>query len=150
MICRLIAIGPKNFFSVGNMLETFVVLANFVLIIVFFDSAGIMNRNEHRAIILVQLLRFLNIAMRVAYLHILVNTLIKMLWDFGRVLGVILAFYYLFAFVGIEAFGGRLYEGSSLLKGSIYDVFLSRSILPSKFCFLTIYFPVCKLLLLQL
>lgn len=60
-------------------------------------------------LILTEMTRILRLCYRIEYLSLFLSTFLRMILTFVPLLMVMLAAYYFFSFVGIEAYGGMIY-----------------------------------------
>ena len=133
MISRIIFFGLIPFTRVAfNDFDCVVVVVNFALDIALFNFTSI---DAQRVQISVRLLRFLRLIYYINYYRIIIVAVIELSVMFARIAGIIAAVYILFAFIGMQAYGGRLYIGQSLLIGSVYDSSnYYVSLFPISFC----------------
>jgi hypothetical protein len=99
----------------GYSIEFFV-----LLVCVSADLAGIITTDHHVTIIMCVFLplRLLGVT---NYLSATIRSLTSLSPLFWQVVPPLISVYYSFAWIGIALFGGLLYEGNPLLKGTGYD-----------------------------
>ena len=119
MLLRIVFFGVIPFVRVAfNNFDLFVVVVNFVVDIVFFNLTSV---DAQRALISIRLLRFIRLIYYINYYRIIMVAVLELALLFARIAGIIIAVYFLFAFIGIQVYGGRLYIGQSLLVATVYD-----------------------------
>ena len=121
IVCGMLASGPTRFFNFFTVTDCLLAIANASVIIAFYSAEGISDPMKIKVVLVSSALRFFSLIYRIDYLLIFFNTLVSIASPMSKILGTFLCTYFLFSFIGVYIFGGRLYEGSKLLKGTNYD-----------------------------
>eukprot|EP01087_Luapelamoeba_hula_P025288 TRINITY_DN9973_c0_g1_i1.p1 TRINITY_DN9973_c0_g1~~TRINITY_DN9973_c0_g1_i1.p1 ORF type:complete len:800 (+),score=91.40 TRINITY_DN9973_c0_g1_i1:11-2410(+) len=120
MVLKICVLGFRTYCSsYKNLFDAFVTLTGLATSILL--QWDLVTSRLVRVIMIVRCLRLMRLFTRIRKFRTIFSAIITLMPAFISLLGILIAQYYFFAFLGMRLFGGLMYVGNPDLVGTAYD-----------------------------